>query len=180
MNIDLYLFNLINQFAGRWAWLDYLAIFCTDYLGYILLLILVILLAISFKKYWKMVLEAVIAALFTRFVLTAIIRWLWFRPRPFVVEGFVPLIEQSPKEGAFPSGHASFYFALSTIVYYYNKKLGIFFYISSLFIVLSRVFVGVHWPSDILIGALLGILMGWILNKLFRKHAHKIIKGYNN
>ncbi|MCX6719620.1 MAG: hypothetical protein NTV36_00710, partial [Candidatus Staskawiczbacteria bacterium] len=97
MNIDLYLFNLINQFAGKWAWLDYLAIFCTDYLGYALLLVLAILLAISFKKYWRMVLEAIIAALVTRFVLTAIIRWLWFRPRPFVTLNFAPLINQSAK-----------------------------------------------------------------------------------
>jgi len=180
MNIDLYLFNLINQFAGRWVWLDYVAMFCADYLGYILLLLLLVLLAVNYKKYWKMIIEAVIAAAITRFVLADFIRWLWFKPRPFVAENFIPLIDQSPKEAAFPSGHASFFFALSTIVYFYNKKLGILFYVASFFIVISRVFVGVHWPLDILAGAILGILMGWILNKLFRKHAHKIIKGYNN
>lgn len=179
INLDFYLFNLINQFAGRWAWLDYCAMFCADMLGYILIFVLALFLATNYRKYWKMVLEAVIAAGFTRFVLTTIIRWLWFRPRPFVTLNFLPLIGQSPKEGAFPSGHASFFFALSTIVYFYNKKAGIFFYIASLLIVVSRVFTGVHWPSDILAGALLGILMGWILNMLFRKHAHKIIKNYN-
>lgn len=180
MNIDLYIFNLINGLAGRWAWLDYFGMFCAEYLGYILLAVLAIFLCINFKKYWKMVFEALIAALITRFVLTDFIRWLWFRPRPFVALNFVPLINQSPKEASFPSGHASFFFALSTIVYFYNKKAGILFYIASLFIVLARVFVGVHWPSDILVGAVLGILMGWILNWLFRKYAHKIIKGYNN
>jgi undecaprenyl-diphosphatase len=180
MNIDLYIFNLINSFAGEWAWLDYFAMFCSVYLGYVLFFILIILLGFNFRKYWKMVIEAVIAAVITRFVMADFIRWLWFRPRPFVAENFIPLIDQSPKEAAFPSGHASFFFALSTIIYCYNKKLGILFYIASFLIVISRVFVGVHWPLDILVGALLGILMGWGLNKLFRKHAHKIIKGYNN
>jgi undecaprenyl-diphosphatase len=179
MNIDLSIFNLVNQFAGRWAWLDYCAMFCADMLGYVLIFVLVLFLAINYRKYWKMVLEAIIAAVFTRFVLTTIIRWLWFRPRPFVALNFLPLIEQSPKEGAFPSGHASFFFALSTIVYFYNKKAGAVFYVASFLIIISRVFVGVHWPSDILAGALLGILMGWILNMLSRKHAHKIIKNYN-
>lgn len=178
--IDLYLFNLINQFTGKWAWLDYLGIFCAEYLGYVLLIVLVIFLATNFKKYWKMVAEAFVAAIFTRFVLAEIIRWLWFMPRPFVVLNFVPLIDQSPKEASFPSGHASFFFALSTIVYYYNKKAGILFYIGSFLIISARVFAGIHWPSDVLAGAIFGILMGWLLNKFFRKHAHKYIKGYNN
>lgn len=127
-----------------------------------------------------MVAEAIVSALVSSFVLTDFIRWLWFRPRPFVALNFAPLINQSAKEASFPSGHASFYFALSTIIFFYNKKAGILFYIASFFIVIARVFVGVHWPSDILAGAILGILTGWLLNKLFRKYAHKIIKGYNN
>lgn len=180
MNIDLYIFNLINGFAGKWASLDYFAMFCAEYLAYVLVAILLLFLAINFKKYWKMVLEAIVAAVVTRFILTDFIRWLWFRPRPFVALHFPPLINQSPLEASFPSGHASFFFALSTIVFYYNKKAGSLFYIGSFLIVIARVFVGIHWPSDVLAGALLGILMGYILNMLFRKHAHKIIRGYNN
>jgi undecaprenyl-diphosphatase len=154
--------------------------FCADYLGYVLLLVLVLFLFLNFKKYWRMVLEALIAAGFTRLVLAEIIRRIWFVPRPFVTLNFIPLINQSPAEASFPSGHATFYFAFSTIVYFYNKKAGILFFIASLFIVVARVFVGVHWPFDIIAGAILGILMGWILNKLFRQHANKLIKNYNS
>lgn len=173
MNIDLYLFNLINSFTGKWEWLDYSAMFFAQYFEYFLWLCLVLFLVVNFKKYWRMVAEAVIAAVFTKFILTGFIRWLWFRPRPFVAENFIPLIDQSPKEASFPSGHASFYFALSTIVYCYNKKLGIFFYVASFFITISRIFVGVHWPSDILAGAILGILVGLFLNKIFKKYFFK-------
>ena len=180
MNIDLYLFNFINQFAGKWAWLDYFGIFCADYLGYFLLFALAVLLLLNLKKYWKMVAEALVVAGFSRFVLAEIIRLIWFRPRPFISKSFVPLIAQSADEASFPSGHATFFFAMSTIVYFYNKKLGIIFFIASFFIAIARVFVGVHWPSDILAGAVLGILTGYILNWLFRAHAHKIIKGYND
>lgn len=179
MNIDLYLFNLINRFAGKWAWLDCFGIISADYLGYVLLFVLAILLLVNLKKNWKMVAEAIIAAGFIRFVLAEIIRRIWFRPRPFVLQNFVPLIAQSAQEASFPSGHATFFFALATIVYFYNKKLGIIFFIASFFIALARVFVGVHWPSDILAGALLGILMGYILNWLFRTHAKKLIRNYN-
>lgn len=172
INLDLYFFNLINGLSYKWLWLDYVGIFLAHYFEYFLWLVIALLLVINFKKYWKMVVEAFATAVFTRFILAEIIRWLWFRPRPFVSQNIIPLINQSPLESSFPSGHASFYFALSTIVYCYNKKAGILFYIASSLIVLARVFVGIHWPSDILAGAVLGILMGYILNKLFRKYSH--------
>jgi undecaprenyl-diphosphatase len=180
LNLDLYLFNLINGFAGRWAWLDYLEMFFAKYAEYSLWLCLVLFVAINAKKYWKMFVEAGLAAGISKFILAEFIRYLWFRPRPFVALNFIPLINQSADEAAFPSGHASFYFALSTIVYFYNKKVGTAFYAITTLIVLARVFVGVHWPLDILAGALLGILTAWVFNKLFRKYGNKIIKGYNN
>ena len=169
MNIDLYIFNLINGLVFKWYWLDFVGFFIIKYSEYILVTVLVLFLVINFKKYWRMVLEAIVVATFTRLVLVEIIRWLWFKPRPFVANNVNLLIDHSAKESSFPSGHASFYFALSTIVYFYNKKIGIIFYIASLFIVLARVFAGIHWPSDILAGAVLGILVGLTLNKIFKK-----------
>jgi len=175
MNIDLYLFNLINGFVGRWAWLDYLAIFFAHYCEYVLWFCLLLFLAFRFKKYWKMVFVALSSGVVSRFIVGSLIRFLWFRQRPFVTENFVPLIYQNPAEAAFPSGHALFYFAVSTGVFLYNKKVGILFYIASALIAISRVYVGVHWPLDILVGALLGILTSWVLNRLFKKYVFKYI-----
>lgn len=173
MNIDLYIFNLINGLAFKWYWLDFIGFIIAKYSEYFLITALVLFLAINFRKYWRMVVEAMIAAIFTRLVLVEIIRWLWFRPRPFVINNVNLLIDYNAKEASFPSGHASFYFALSTIVYFYNKRIGIIFYVASLCIVLARVFVGIHWPSDILAGAILGILVGLVLNKIFKKYLLK-------
>jgi len=167
--MDKYLFDLINQFAGKWDWLDKFAIFLAIYSEYVLLLILIVFLVLKFKERWKMGTIALISAIVSRFVLCSGIRMLWFKPRPFVLENVNMLVNYDGKEASFPSGHASFYFALSTVVYLYNKKLGIFFYIFTVFMTLSRVFIGIHWPFDILFGALLGILVGLIGDKIFRK-----------
>ncbi len=170
MNLDLYIFNLINGLAGKWKFLDFLGIFFAEYFEYFLLFCLILFLFINFKKYWRMVAEALLTAVFVRFILVEIIRKIWFRSRPFV-DNYVNLLLPSydPYKASFPSGHASFYFALSTIIYCYNKKAGILFYIGSFLIVISRVFVGIHWPADILAGAFLGIVMGVIINKIFKK-----------
>lgn len=168
MVLDVELFNFINGFAGRWPWLDAIGIFFAVWAGYILLFSLAVFLWVDFKKYWRPITEALVAALFVRFILVEFFHWFHFRLRPFVLHNIHLLIPYDSQQTAFPSGHASFYFALSTIIYMYNKKAGIVFYTVSFFIVLARVFVGVHWPSDILAGALVGVVMGLVLNKIFK------------
>jgi len=170
MKIDVYLFNLINQYAGRWEFLDQLAIFFAAYFEYVLLAILFVVLVGNFIKHKQMVINAVVAAVFVRLTIVEIIRQIHFRARPFVANDVnLLLLGYDPHEASFPSAHAAFYFTLSTIVYGYNKKVGILFYVGSTFIVIARVFAGVHWPLDIIAGALLGVLMGRLLATFFKK-----------
>jgi len=75
---------------------------------------------------------------------------------------------------SFPSGHAIFFFALSAVAYSFNKKLGIFFLICSIIMGIARIFVGVHWPSDILGGAVLGIMVGAVISRLYIKNKNFI------
>jgi len=181
--MDLYLFNLINQFALKWEWLDVLAIFLAEFLQYFLLFGLVLFLAKDFKKYLRMVIEAILSALLARFVIVSFIRWILPRSRPFVTNNVNLLFEHFGS--SFPSGHAAFFFALSTIVFLYLKKIyprpkfwwvvGNLFYLSSILIVLARVFSGVHWPSDILAGAVVGILSGYAIYKV-SKLVYKVRK----
>jgi len=176
MNLDFYIFQKINQFAGKSVCLDGLAIFFAKYFEYILILALLLFLVKNFRKYWPMVVQAFSAAILSRFVLTNIIRWLWPRPRPFVGNHINLLFSYNPAEPSFPSGHAAFYFAIATVVLLYLKKVyprpkfwwrtGVLFFIASFLISISRVFSGIHWPSDILAGALVGILSAWLINKI--------------
>lgn len=165
--MDIYLFNLINQFAGRWLWLDTLGIYFAEYFGYALILSLLLFLAVRFRKYFKMIIEAIISAILARFVIVELIRWIWQRPRPFVQNNVNLLLTHNAS--AFPSGHAAFFFALSTIVYLYNKKAGILFFIASFLICLARVFAGIHWPLDILAGVAVGIFSAWLIYKISKK-----------
>lgn len=165
--MDASIFNLINQFALTWFWLDVLAIFLAEYFGYALLFSLLLFLAIKFRKYFKMIIEVIISAILARFVIVELIRWIWQRPRPFVENNVNLLLTHNAS--AFPSGHAALFFAVSTIVYFYNKKAGIFFFIASFLICLARVFTGIHWPLDILAGAVVGVFSGYLIHKISKK-----------
>ena len=111
--------------------------------------------------------QALVSAAFARVVIVALIRWIWPRPRPFIENNVNLLLTHN--SSAFPSGHAAFFFALSTVIYFYNKKFGILFFLASFLICISRVFVGIHWPLDILAGAVVGIFSGWLIHKIAKK-----------
>jgi undecaprenyl-diphosphatase len=172
-HIDYSIFHFINQFALRNSFLDQAAVFFAENFQYVVILFLCLFLLKDFKKYFKMVASAIFAAIFSRFVITEIIRYSLPRARPFIEEPLAKLLAyHNPDESSFPSGHASFFFALATVVYLYDKRLGILFFISALLISIPRVFIGVHWPSDIIAGAIVGIFTGWLVFKA----AKKIIK----
>jgi undecaprenyl-diphosphatase len=84
------------------------------------------------------------------------------------------LIAENADFKSFPSGHAAIFFAIATAVYLYNKKLGIWFFVVAILMGMARIFVGVHWPSDILGGAVIGIISGIIVGKIFKKKTSQV------
>lgn len=96
------------------------------------------------------------------------------RLRPYdAIHGLVPLV-QKPVDFSFPSGHTGSSFAAACVFYrQLPKKAGIPAVILAAAIGLSRLYVGVHYPTDVLAGTLTGIAasyMGeWAVNKLRQK-----------
>jgi undecaprenyl-diphosphatase len=166
--MDYFLFQQINGLAGKFVCLDSLAIYLAKYFEYVLVFCLFLFLLKNFKKYWPLLTKSLVAAVLARCGIVELIRWLWERPRPFV-ENQANLLLDKTNEAAFPSGHAAFFFALSFVVYRYNKKAGLGFFTASFLISIARVFCGVHWPTDIIGGAIVGIFSGWLVCKLFKK-----------
>jgi len=166
--MDLFFFNIINNLALKSNILDWIFIFFAEYSGYFLIFFLFLFLFKDFRKYKFLPVSALLAGFFARYGIVEIVRFLFHRARPFVENDVSVLIEHA-STSSFPSGHTSFFFALSTIVFLYNKKAGYIFFTISFLIGFSRIVSGIHWPSDILIGALIGILIGWLVGKIFSK-----------
>lgn len=108
------------------------------------------------------------AALLTSFVINnLIIKNLVARPRPWVdVEGLRILISK-PADYSFPSGHTSSSFAAAVVIYKNRlngySQIGIAALFLALGIGLSRLYLGVHYPSDVLCGAVSGIVIALVI-----------------
>jgi len=165
--MDAFIFQKINDLALKNIWADGLGIFLADNLPYIVAFCLFLFVVFNFEKHKSMVILAFIAGGLSRGI-TEFIQFLWGRPRPFI-ENHVNLLLNNIKSYSFPSGHASFFFGLSTIIFLYNKKIGLLFFIISFLISISRVYCGIHWPADILAGFLVGVFSGILTFKIYRK-----------
>ena len=114
----------------------------------------------GYRERLLLLIEAGAAAVISRWVFVEAIRFFFDRPRPFVLDpAIVPLFDKTT--GSFPSGHMAFFFAIATTVFLYNKKWGIALYVASALIGIARVGAGVHYPTDILGGAVLGAAVSY-------------------
>lgn len=180
MNYDVIIFQSLNNLAGHKQWLDVIGIFLASYLQYVLFIILLVIFWYFKKERFNnlvMITVALGAGLIARLIIKPLILVFYLRPRPFMV---LPsdhrLISGLASENfqSFPSGHTIFFFALSAAIFFYNKKLGWFFLISAALIGIARIFVGVHWPSDIFSGAIIGILTAYLAKYIYSKRQSAI------
>ena len=91
-----------------------------------------------------------------------IIKPLVARIRPFDLNTAVKLIIAKPTDYSFPSGHAAASFAATSALYFRRSKLWIPAFLLALLISFSRLYLYVHYPSDVLAGIALGILLGYL------------------
>ena len=169
--LNLWLFELIHGFAGQSPFLDEAGVFFAQYVPYLVGILFLVFL-VRHAKDWRVRIvvfaDAAIAILLARGIVVEALRLLFPISRPFAVLGFDALIPEF--SNAFPSAHAAVFFALAMTAMFYSKKHGWWFLLFALVNGIARIFVGVHWPLDIISGALVGI-GGAIV-------AHALLKPY--
>lgn len=115
-----------------------------------------------------------LAAFFSLCLNNVILKNAFSRIRPYeVVEGLV-LLTKKASDFSFPSGHAGSSFAAATAIYACTRnKGGIAALVLAACIAFSRLYIGIHYPSDVLAGMITGILCGlaaaWIIKKCGEK-----------
>lgn len=175
INWDHRLLGYLNAAAGKSNIVDAIVVFLGHYLVYFLAATLIAWWFVNSEKIKTR--QAVTMAFFSfviaRFGVTEIIRALLPRQRPYWGHEVVQLIPKGA-ENSFPSGHATALFAIAMAVYFYNKKLGNWLFFIAVVVSIARVIAGVHFPSDVLAGAIVGLITAWIMERCLALKISKI------
>jgi len=169
MALDPYIFHFIFNLSGGSWFFDSLNIFFASYLPF-LIFISAIYFLFSLKDWKKRIylfFLSLVSIIISRGIITESLSLFFKRARPNEALSLNNLISASGF--SFPSGHMSFLFALSLSVFFIDKKWGIWLSFFSLLVGFSRIYCGIHWPSDILAGILIGIFSAFLSKKLIFK-----------
>lgn len=154
-----------NNFVATSSFWRIITKITAEYLIYAVPLILIIFWFIS-QQGQKAALKATFAGLLAWLVFANLIGKIINRPRPFAADGVHELFFHRPNY-SFPSDHTAFLFALSASFYFTGyKKMAILFLILAVLIGAFRIASAIHYPTDIIAGAILGILIAFLV-KLF-------------
>lgn len=92
-----------------------------------------------------------------------------YRPRPFVLlPHAVHQLISHKADTSFPSDHAAGSFAFAVGLFYAGASDGIWALILAAGVAVARVFVGVHWPTDVMVGAVVGVISGLLVLAVHR------------
>lgn len=131
---------------------------------------LAVILMFAFKKTRKASFATGGAAVLSYLTCNLLLKNLFGRARPFTLIEGLSVLTKLPTDASFPSGHSSFCFACATAVFILlPKKFGILALVYAVAIALTRLYVGVHFPSDVFCGMITGILCGAVSVLLCRK-----------
>lgn len=138
-----------------------------------LIWILTGLVLLIWKKTRRCGITMLIAMAFSFLIGNVILKNVVARARPFVQDETVKLFISPPGEFSFPSGHTLSSFTAATVIFLHFKRAGIFAFLFAGLIAFSRMYLFVHFPTDILGGIILGIIDGILVTFLVKKVVEK-------
>ena len=171
MNLNVDLFYFINNDLAN-PLFDAVMPYLTNCGGFVTLLAVCVLAVLIFRYYKKEryleIAKLCLYALIVSGVIAACLKLLYQSPRPFTVLENVRQLTIPSEPNSFPSGHASSTFSVVSVLVWILKEnliIVLLLVLFALLIAFSRVYIGVHYPFDVLVGALVGVISGAVILK---------------
>ena len=163
-SIDYDLFQAINGLSGRSHLIDAVMTGCAKFLPVVFALALVGL-WLTWRPMNQRAAFLAGASALLALGIGQLIGMALPRPRPYLAHNANLLIARTA-DTSFPSDHATLGFAVAVLIWRYNRRVGTVLLFFALLLAFARVFVGAHYPSDVLGGAAVGTLTSLAIAKL--------------
>ncbi len=171
--MDYSILRLINNFAGQKIWLDILGIIFSDFLIFAIPLIIILVYFFSKKRRKLFFISLkIIFALVLVCLINYSLKKIIARPRPFVDHNDIYQLAKlfaDLKDFSFPSNHAAIAFVMAISVLIDWKKFGLILLGLAVIVGLGRIFVGVHYPTDVLGGIITALVAVFLIKFLGRR-----------
>ena len=180
MNLNESILHFFNDFAGRWNVLDIIA---KDIITFIPIMMCVVIAIIYFigvfkkKVEYRHVAVSTFCFLVINLIIGYIISNIYYKPRPLIAEnGSINAPVSHVDDSSFPSDHMMVTTSLTFGVFSAFKILGYIFMICTIIIGIDKIYLGHHYPIDIVLTVLYVCIIRVIYNKFLSKH---IIRFYD-
>lgn len=160
MEIDI--LNLIQTLRN--PFLDWLMPVISHMGNGVLYIVLAVVL-LCFKKTREAGMVLTLALILEYTIVSILLKPAVARPRPYTVNTLIQLLIEEPKDWSFPSGHTSAAFTMIFALYFMKNRWWIPMAIFGVLVAFSRMYLYVHYPTDIFFGACIGILSAYIVVK---------------
>ncbi|HEU5140364.1 MAG TPA: phosphatase PAP2 family protein [Bacillales bacterium] len=150
--MDTEVFRIINDLAGQISWLDTAMAQISKYAVYASILAVLLLFIKDRKAAFAGVVGIVVGM-----VLDVLIQLVYSRPHPFMAMDNIQLLAEKEMSASFPSDTAMMAFAAAMAICLASRKWGWLSFLAAGIIAISRVYVGFHFPGDVLAGAVIGL-----------------------
>ncbi|MCM3569483.1 undecaprenyl-diphosphatase [Neobacillus mesonae] len=174
------LFQYINQMAGHFPLLDDVMVFATQKALVVFAIALLLMWIFGKENYKYSVVYAAITGVLGLFI-NFIIGQIYFEPRPFVTHKVHTLIAHAA-DASFPSDHTTGVFSLALAVFFFHRKLGFGLLLFAILTGFLRIYVGHHYPFDVLgsiIAAIIVSIFIYKIRSLLQPIPRTIINIYN-
>jgi len=165
-NIDI--FRALNDLGKQYSFLNPAIVFLAEYMVYIFALIILAYWFTGSRKSRMMVIQAMVAFVIAE-VIGKIAGKFHLNYQPFAVLPDVNKLVDHAVDNSFPSDHTILFFSICFSFWLVRKKTGWLWLILALCIAISRIWVGVHYPFDVAVGALIGcisaVISYWLVPK---------------
>ena len=128
------------------------------------------------SRKWKLACASALASSGLALLVNQVIARLWVRARPFAHHSSVHVWGARSHDPSFPSDHASAAFGIAFAVFFFDRLVGSIFLAAAFVIGVGRVFVGAHYPGDVIAGCLVGLGAALLVVRLSRPLIERVVR----